>query len=110
MALKGEWSEVTRDSHGMGGSHGVGAPRQRLHHRQWRAGIDRQAGADRRARRVVDLVDQAEREFDELAFFIGGMGGRLHIKIGQDAQERRPNVHAVTLGEIEQAAEGWENR
>ena len=70
-----------------------------------RAGIDRKPRAHGGAGRVVDLVDQARRQLDELALLVGGMRARLHIEIGQHAQQRRPDVDALAAGERHQPVE-----
>ena len=53
-------------------------------------------GLDGGTRRIVDLVDQPRGELDELALLVVIVGGRLHIEVGQHAQQRRANIDAFT--------------
>ena len=70
-----------------------------------RVGIDRKPGAYRGARRIVDFVDQPGGQFDELALFVGRMFAGLHVKVGQHAQQSRPDIDALAAGERHQAIE-----
>ena len=68
-------------------------------------GIDRKPGANRGAGCVIDLVDQARCQLDELALFVRRMSGGLHIEIGQHAQQGRPDVDALAARERHQPVE-----
>ena len=65
--------------------------------------IDREPRPDRCARGVVDLLDQAGGQFDELPFLVGGMGTRLHIEVGQHAQQSGADIDALATGERHQS-------
>ena len=64
-----------------------------------RARIDRQPRPHRCARGVVDLLDQARGQLDELPLFIGGVFVGLDIKVGQHAQQSRADIDALATGE-----------
>ena len=68
-------------------------------------GVVRKPRANRGAGGVVDLIDQARRQLDELALLVERMPRRLHIEIGQHAQERRPDVDPLAAGERHQPVE-----
>ena len=69
--------------------------------------IDREPRPHRGAGGVVDLVDQAGRQFDELPFLVGGMGVGLDIEVGQHAQQGRPDIDALAARERHQPVESW---
>src|SRR6185312_5394751 len=69
--------------------------------------IDRKPRPHRGAGGVVDLVDQAGRQFDEMPFLVGGMRAGLHIKVGQHAQQGRPDIDALAARERHPAVESW---
>jgi len=54
-----------------------------------RARIDRQPRPHSRARRVVDLVDQAGGQFDKLPLFVAAMGAGLHVEIWHEHYQSR---------------------
>ena len=71
--------------------------------------IDREPRPHRSAGGVVDLVDQAGRQFDEMAFLVGGMGAGLDVKVGQHAQQGRPDIDALAARERHQPVESWKH-
>ena len=75
-----------------------------------RTGIDRKARANDGAGRVVDLVDQAGGELDELPCFLDGMRVCLHVKIGEHAQQGRSDIDALAAGERHQSIEARKQR
>ena len=58
--------------------------------------------------RRIDGVDQPQRQFDILRFFLRGMRRFLHVEIGEDAQQGRADIDAVSAGQVEQAIK-WGN-
>ena len=87
----------------------MGAPQPELaQDRLGRRWIDREPRPHRVAGGIVHLVDQAGDQLDELAFLIGRMGARLHIEVGQDAQQGRADVDALATGECHQPVETLE--
>ena len=90
------------------GSRRGGRPQPELvHDLGGRRRIDRQPRPHRGAGGVVDLVDQARRQFDELPFLVGGMGAGLDIEVGQHAQQGRPDIDALAARERHQPVESW---
>ena len=75
-----------------------------------RARIDRKPRPHRRARRVVDLVDQAGGQFDKLPRFVVAVRAGLHVEVGQHAQQRRANIDALPARERHQAIETGKQR
>ena len=73
-----------------------------------RARIDRQPRPHRRARRVVDLIDQARGQFDKLPLFVAAVGAGLNVEVGQHAQQSGSDIHALAAGERHQAVKAWE--
>ena len=67
--------------------------------------IDRKPRPHRRAGGVVDLVDQARGQFDELPFLVGGMRAGLDIKVGQHAQQSGADIDALAARERHQPVE-----
>lgn len=67
-----------------------------LSRRVW---IDRKPRSNRRARRVVDLIDQSGGQLDELPLFVVGVRAGLNVEIGQYAQQSGPDVDALATGE-----------
>ena len=74
--------------------------------RRRRGRVGRQAGRHRGAGRRIDGVDQPQRELDILGFFVGAVRRLLHIKVGEDAQQRRADIDAVPACQIDQTVEG----
>ena len=70
-----------------------------------RARIDRKPGADGGARGVVDLVDQAGCELDELSLFVGAVRAGLNIEIGEHAEQSGSDIDALAAGERHQPVE-----
>ena len=64
--------------------------------------IDRKPRAHRCAGGVVDLIDQARGQFDELPLFVGRMRAGLDIEVGQHAQQRGADIDALATGERHQ--------
>ena len=84
----------------------LGAPQPELaHDRDRRRRIDRKPRPHRGARGVVDLVDQAGGQLDELPLLVGRMGAGLDIEVGQHAQQRRADIDALATGERHQPVE-----
>ncbi|UCF50911.1 MAG: hypothetical protein JSV48_15115 [Bradyrhizobium sp.] len=81
-----------------------------LQDRDGRRRIDREPRLDRRARRIVDLVDQSRGEFDELPLFVLAVDAGLDIEIGQHTQQRRANIDAFATGEAHQPVESGKQR
>ena len=79
-----------------------------LHDLRRRARIDSKPSPHRCARGVVDLVDQAGGQFDELPLFVVAVPDGLHIEIGQHPQQRRADIDALTPGERHQPVEARE--
>ena len=85
---------------------GMGAPQAELvHDLGRRRRIDREPRPHRGARGVVDLIDQAGGQLDELPLFVGGMGAGLYIEVGQHAQQCRADIDALATGERHQPVE-----
>ena len=76
-----------------------------FHHFEGGRRIDREPGAHRRAGRIVDLVDQAGGQFDELPRLVGRVRIGLNLEIGQDAQQSGTDIDALTAGERHQPIE-----
>ena len=70
-----------------------------------RARIDRKPRADGGARGVVDLVDQAGGQLDELPLFVGAVRAGLNVEIGQHAQQSGSDIDALAAGERHQPVE-----
>ena len=70
-----------------------------------RARIDRKPRPNRRARRVVDLIDQAGGQFDKLPRFVVAVRAGLHVEVGQDPQQGRTNIDALPARERHQPVE-----
>ena len=67
--------------------------------------IDRKPRPNGRARCVVDLVDQAGSQLDELPLFVGAMCIGLNIQVGQDAQQSGSDIDALSARERHQSVE-----
>ena len=63
-----------------------------------------------RARGVVDLIDQAGCELDELAGFFLAMRAGLNVEIRENAQQSGANIDALAPGERHQSVETVEHR
>jgi hypothetical protein len=85
---------------------GVCRPQSEQDHRlQRRARIDRKPRAHRSAGGIVDLLDQARGQLDELPLLVGAVRVGLDIEVGQDAQQRRANVDALATRQCDQPVE-----
>ena len=73
-----------------------------------RARIDRKPRPNGRARRVVDLIDQAGGQLDKLPLFVGAMGVGLNVEVGQHAQQGGSDIDALAAGERHQPVEARE--
>src|SRR4051794_18507832 len=67
--------------------------------------INRKPRSNGRSRCVVDLVDQAGSQLDELPLFIGAMRIGLNIQVGQDAKQSRSDIDALSARERHQSVE-----
>jgi len=81
-----------RQRHVVAGMRGLQAEQDQRLERRTR--IDRKPRAHRGAGGVIDLLDQARGQLDELPFFIRAVRVGLDIEVGQDAQQRRADVNA----------------
>ena len=75
-----------------------------------RARIDREPRPHRGAGRIVDFVDQAGGEFDELPRLFRAVRVGLHIEVGQHAQQGRANIDAFPAGQNHQPVKAGEHR
>src|SRR5579862_4376616 len=78
--------------------------------RRRRCRIKREPGPHGRARGIVNLVDQARCEFDELPGFLLAMGVGLNIEVGEHAEQRRTDIDALSTREVNQAVKTGEQR
>ena len=70
-----------------------------------RRGMMRQPLGDCRPRGNVRLLQQTVREFGVLSDFLRRGIWVLHVAVGDDSQQRRPDVDAIVVGKIQQAVE-----
>ena len=75
-----------------------------------RARIDRKPCPHRRARRVVDLIDQAGGEFDKLPRFVLAVHAGLNVEIGQHAQQGGSDIDALAARERHQSIKAGKQR
>ena len=78
--------------------------------RDRRARIDRKPCPHRGARGVVDLIDQAGGELDELPRFVLAVRIGLNVEVGEHAKQSGSDIDALSAGECHQSVEARERR